>query len=338
MTKAQLAGYFYEIVIKHLLDKNGFKQLTKKDYPEIILNENGEIAGRGSNHQIDYTGVYTQTLPFIYPLRLLAECKLWEKKISKSFIREYLGVYKDISENYFSNPSNTHGGRSNNQRFIDVAIIFAANGFDQHAEELAWAHGINLVSHYGIKPLFDIINRIRTCADSLITRYGEQYDYSMYRKALSTGDFRNLNNLHPEIQSFYDELIRELSRIKFLIATTEHGRIINLVSTDEFPIELFNTTDIEENCTINYNDHESETSNSTNFYLQFLDPRYSNRKFYFNASKKMLQNGFKTRDRDIRINQKQKYFTKLTIYITINDISRIITVKPNYENVIPLGE
>ena len=337
MTKAQLAGYFYEIVIKHLLDKNGFKQLTKKNDPEIILNENGEIAGRGSNHQIDYTGVYTQTLPFIYPLRLLAECKFWSDKVTKKFIREYLGVYKDISENYFSNPSNTHGGRSNNQRFIDVPIIFAANGFDQHAEELAWAHGINLVSHYGIKPLADIINRIRTCADCLIRYHGEQYNYSEYRKALSTGDFRNLVNHRSCIKYYYDKLDRELNTIKFLIATTEQGRIINLVSTDEFPIELFNTTDIEENCTINY---DNETSDSTNFYLQFLDSDFANRKFYFNASKEMLQNGFKTRDRDSRINLKQQYFTKLTIYITrtINEISRIIIVKPNYDNVIPSGE
>ena len=110
-----------------------------------------------------------------------------------------------------------------------------------------------------------------------------------------------------------------------------------MVSTDEFPIELFNTTDIEENCTINY---DNETSDSTNFYLQFLDSDFANRKFYFNASKEMLQNGFKTRDRDSRINLKQQYFTKLTIYITrtINEISRIIIVKPNYDNVIPSGE
>jgi hypothetical protein len=91
-----IRGYLYEIFIgKHLKD-NGFDECLKgKTTRGCKVNTQGEIEGRGEYHQIDFAGVYTKLTPYIYPLRVLAECKYYKTSLQKHIIRQYIGVIND---------------------------------------------------------------------------------------------------------------------------------------------------------------------------------------------------------------------------------------------------
>lgn len=98
MKKSQIRGYLYEIFISHFLNENGFARCDKRKRGLLngnIISKDGEISGRGTNHQIDFVGIYTKNIPFVFPMRLLAECKFWNKNIDKSFIRQYIGIHKE---------------------------------------------------------------------------------------------------------------------------------------------------------------------------------------------------------------------------------------------------
>ncbi|NQY21440.1 MAG: hypothetical protein HRT40_09050 [Campylobacteraceae bacterium] len=309
-----IRGYLYEIFIgKHLKD-NGFDECVKgKRTRGCIVNGKGEIEGRGEYHQIDFTGVYTKLTPYIYPLRVLAECKYYKKPLSKNIIRQYIGVMKDISENYYV-PSKTK--KSNKEsifdkqisRFTDIPIIFSVNGFDTHSENLAWAQGINLVSHKGI-PIFDEIIKIINDLSELIYKISRRYSYkesdlinlikyTIYEVSLNSifsirefinklhttlidNDLGELHMTYHQIENFiYCEEVYSLSKkIKeintFIIVTTEKGTVLNLVSKDNFPTEFFQ---INENMLNddNYNPNRAQVG----VYFENLNNVNRDRVFY----------------------------------------------------------
>jgi len=305
MTKAQAKGYLYEIFIAHLLKKNSFLPCEKdnrvnRDYKCGVVSLGGEIEGRGSRHQIDFTGIYSKNIPFVFPIRLLSECKYWTKKsgtlfksVSKSFIREYIGVHKDLSENYHSRDI------EDKVRFLDIPIIFSAGGFDSEAEKLAWSHGINLVSHSEIPILRDVLIGINYLVNNVPPKYYHRKNlfpifkemardliegnmnqnsedvnqllYDFRRNILNSSDEEyseeieiardgELNFINVEQERHVDNFIFNLDNLRvsrfptFLFGTTEYGKLINLIGYDEFPDELFEGTD-EATCKIFYYEH-----------------------------------------------------------------------------------
>ena len=249
MTKSQMRGYLYEVLISHLLVQNNFKKCRLDDRSMNcgLVSRDGEIQGRGTRHQIDFVGVYTHYIPFVFPLRLLAECKFWKRKVDKSFIRAYIGVHKDISENYLASEM------ENKNRFLDIPIIFSANDFDGEAVKLAWTQGINLVSHSRVPILKNIFEFIQVIVDAI-----PESEYRDLRRFVErviedivpdeTSFIEIVNNIitnypnHDEFNHLLTE-VRDMEIKTFLFATNEKGILINLVSFDDFPDELFSETD-----------------------------------------------------------------------------------------------
>lgn len=362
MTSEQARGYLYEVLIAHLLKKNHF--IECKSYRCGVLNKTGEIQGRGTQHQIDYVGLYEKKIPFTYPIRLLAECKFWTetnsktkskqyKRVDKSFIRQYIGVHKDISENYFSKDMNRK------IRFLDIPIIFSAGGFDTESEKLAWAQGINLVSHSKLKILKDILSFINFLVDHLPKKYVTKKEHfkivkkivhDSLNQRLSIEYSRYIHLFEKYIKrkfhyadqrlDFLESLFNEITNVNqktFLFATTNSGKIINLISNDRFPDELFTNTDTQ-SCGIyfsNDNDDENVESqqNDIVFYISFNHPDYSNRKFYFQANSEMLKTNFPELPLKKRLEIKTNYFSKLTITKEIHGMTRIITLNVNFNEV-----
>lgn len=359
MTKNQARGYLYEILIAHLLIKNNFLECkqnnaTNKLYKCGVSNKKGEVLGRGTHHQIDFVGIYKKHIPFIYPIRLLAECKFWThdekyKPVDKSFIREYIGVYKDISENYFS----LHMKKLT--RFLDVPIVFSAGGFDDEAEKLAWAHGINLASHSKLPIMTDILHFIYLIVEFLPEEYlisdrfteVKDFVHDIIRGYLNINAnkysniieaIKNSLNQFPNKKKLIDNFIKLLESVRtseyktFLFATTEYGKVINLISYDEFPDELFINNE-ERDCRILF-DENSEiipNENSRVFYIT-LNNDEQNRQFYFQANETMLREDFSRLSLKERINEKEKYFTNLTIMKEIGGLTRLISLKVNFES------
>lgn len=129
MKKNQIGGYLLEYTILKLLKKLNYINVVQK-----------ELKGRGSYHQIDAVGIFNVPSPFIYPIRLICEAKYHKVKLPE--IRNFLGVIKDISENYFIKSNN-------NKRYNDIGCFFSLKSFSPKAQNYAWAQNIFLVSLAG---------------------------------------------------------------------------------------------------------------------------------------------------------------------------------------------
>lgn len=356
MTINQARGYLYEILIAHLLEKNHFSRCqqgnnTNKIYKCGVSSVDGEVLGRGTHHQIDFVGIYEKNIPFIYPIRLLAECKFWTKDgnykpVDKSFIREYVGVHKDISENYFS----LYMKRFN--RFLDVPVIFSAGGFNDEAEKLAWAQGINIVSHSKLPIMSDLLDYINWTVSILPEDYLTDKDkfreVKEFTKEIISGKLNKedyplitehiidvLKDRDEDTDSFIDVLdnVRDTKYETFLFATTEYGKLINLVGYDEFPDELFLEEEVQE-CGIFFDDNDSNVSeeNSRVFFIT-LNNDAQDRRFYFQANEAMLRDDFSRLSLKERISEKEKYFSNLTIIKEVNNLTRLITIKVNFKDI-----
>lgn len=374
-----IRGYLYEIFVgKHLKD-NGFDECVKsKTTRGCVVNSKGEIEGRGEYHQIDFAGVYTKLTPYIYPLRVLAECKYYKSPLKKHIIRQYIGVMKDISENYYV-PSETK--KSNKEsvfdkqipRFTDIPIIFSVNGFNTHSENLAWAQGINLVSHRGI-PIFDeIINLIDSIAQDIkdfcshnrcnesdciklirfainqvnISNRTSFFDYEdKLRELIIDNDFEDFDVL---FSYYFNEFLfkkvfeftKKLKNINtFIIATTEKGTVLNLVSEENFPIEYFQIS----NGSINspeYNPNRAqvgvyfeqigENNQERVFYFQFnRNGEEDQRKFYFQPNKQMLSDQFPELSEKKRIDLKKEFVGILTFIYEIEKVNRVLELEVKF--------
>lgn len=375
-----IRGYLYEIFIAMHLKNNGFDECLKdKNTRGCVVNSQGEIEGRGEYHQIDFTGIYTKLTPYIYPLRVLAECKYYKTPLQKHIIRQYIGVMKDISENYYV-PSETKSSNKESifdkqiPRFTDVPIIFSVNGFDTHSENLAWAQGINLVSHRGI-PIFDeIIGLIDLIAQEIKVfcthnRCKESDCIKLIKFAINKIDISNVtdfynyeNVLHnllvnQDFEDLYDifyhcfhrfccenvfEFAKKLKNINtFIVATTEKGAVLNLVSEENFPIEYFRINN-EQLGNPEYNPNraqvgvyfepvENSTSDNRVFYFQFnRNNQEDNRKFYFQPNKKMLSDQFPELSEQKRIDLKKEFVGTVSFIYEIDKVNRVLELEVKF--------
>jgi len=315
MTCAQFRGYLFEIFVSKMLEENGFKKCEYSEEGNYIYqkpcemaSEDGELEGRGTKHQIDFIGIYERNIPFIYPLRILVECKYYRNGVYKNVIREFIGVVKDIDENYFYNQ------RKERIRFLNIPIIFSATKFHNEAINLAWAHGVSTISYHNIPVLKDFLNELN---DFVEKKCGKSKDI-----------------LNKYVKQYKNEFLREIDVPElqtFLFATTEKGLLINLISQDEFPNNLFLDTD-ERNCGIYFlEDDNQEENNNRVFYISLHDDN-QNRKFYFQANDELMKKGFSNLSLDERTNMKKRYFKKLTIIKKINGIDRIIKLNVDFED------
>lgn len=133
MVSAQVRGYFFEEIIRELMMKTGYVNV-----------ETGNIEGRGADHQIDSYGTFAFNVPFIYPIRLISEVKWYKNGVGLSHVRNFVGVIKDISENYFAIRSKIDD-KYPKERYTDCGAIFSANTFSEKAQNYAWAQGIYLI-------------------------------------------------------------------------------------------------------------------------------------------------------------------------------------------------
>ena len=330
MTKGQMRGYLYEIFISYWLEKNGFKKCEKNCSGILngnIVSEDGEIEGRGTNHQIDFVGIYSKNIPFVFPIRLLAECKFWDKKVDKSFIRQYIGTYKDISENYISSQ------RNDKHRFLDVPIIFSASDFDEEAVNLAWAQGINIVPHSRLPILRNMLKTINNIVNNVIVQNACDFNKvkTCIQKYLSRDEVHIDEFYKLWEHCFYNNISIEIPKINTLLfATNDKGALINLVSKDKFPDELFSKTN-EADCKIYFDNDSSGNNNERVFYIVFNGDD-EKRKFYFQANEALMRKDFPELPLDARLSEKIKFISELSIIKEIKGLARIIKLKVNFES------
>ncbi|MBN8209851.1 restriction endonuclease [Bacillus sp. NTK071] len=190
MKDHQARGYILETVIQELLVKFGYVGIKTED-----------LRGRGASHQIDAYAYLKIPTPFIYPIRLLCEAKCYSKPIGLEHVRNYVGVIKDISENYIIG---NNGERNIPNRYTDMGCYFSVSGFTLPAQNYAWAHNIFIISFKDIpflKPIVDFIwgyTRNLTNNNQLKSMSKEEITSGFWEYFKSKQDLYS-NYKHPEM-------------------------------------------------------------------------------------------------------------------------------------------
>ena len=331
--RARLRGYLLEIVIAKLLYENGFFEITQESPERVRIPRTGfiEFKGRGGWHQIDCPFDYKNHLPFINPIRLLAEVKFFKGKIQKNIIRESIGILKDIQENYYAN--NLIDIRKN--RYTELGVIFSASGFSDESEMLAFAHNIKTISYNNVPLMKEITEQLEfmeerffRCSDCISE--GNQSDFIIqFKQLLNVNIDDNTNLLNTFILRFnipegLNNALRDLNlsirviRSNF-IANTSGGALIHFVSENNFPNELFLTNDTQ-SVQVYY---EPLPNDSKRFWMIFSEDN-QRRRFYFNPPESLAEAAFW--GGETVLNEKERYFRTLHISIRVDNVSRNLTL------------
>ncbi len=327
LARSQLKGYLFEMIIMELLRKNRFIEVNVSEEPHerVRMIRDGfiEFKGRGCWHQIDCPCDYCGLIPFSYPLRILGEVKFYRNPLQKKHIREYIGVIKDIQENYFV--ADGVNVQDFYPRKLEIGVFFSANGFQAEAEKLAYAHGIKTVSYENnylinrIKVLVEELERHCLSVECMNSDVWGQFRQD-FRDGIRYGYYYNSPISHAYLGGRYMRVIRDihesLSEIRTsFIATTATGVFLHFVSESVFPERLFRETD-EGSCSVYYDFDEFR---NRFFWLEIIgDPHRS--RFYFTPPESLdlasLYGG------DIVLNEKERLFRVLNVNIDLNGISR----------------
>lgn len=329
--RSQLRGYLFEIVIMELLRKNQFSDINVAAEPNNRVREIRpgfiEFKGRGCWHQIDCPCDYNKLIPFSYPMRLLGEVKFYKTHLSKEHIREYIGVMKDIQENYFV--ADGVNIQDFYPRKMEIGVYFSANGFQEEAEKLAYAHGIKTISY---KNNF-LINRLKFLVEELERNYVsvkclKDNTWNAFRQEfidiLRYGHNNNNVEYPPYLADGYSDIIdrirQSLVNIRSsFIATTATGVFLHFVGDSDFPDELFQETD-EGRCLIYY---AIDDFKNRYFWME-ISGDDCRRRFYFTPPESLdFASAF---GNEIVLNEKERLFRTLSVNIELNGISRSLTL------------
>lgn len=331
LDRSKLRGYLFEIIIMELLLKNQFSEINVSAEPDDRVREIRpgfiEFKGRGCWHQIDCPCDYSNLIPFSYPLRLLGEVKFYKTHLDKKYIREYIGVIKDIQENYFVadgvDPSDFY------PRKMEIGVYFSANGFQAEAEKLAYAHGIKTVSYENnylineLKLLVEELERnylsIRCMKDNTWNTFRRNFIEAI-RLGYPIHNIRYRSHFADGYEAIIERIRQALLNIRSsFIATTATGVFIHFVGSSDFPYDLFQEND-EGRCRVYY---DYDNFRNKYFWLEISGDN-QRRRFYFTPPESLdLASVFGD---EIVLNEKERLFRTLSVNIKLNGISRSLTL------------
>lgn len=326
--RARLKGYMWESVILHLLEENGFSEITAVDGSRTRRNRDHffEIQGRGTYHQIDCPCDYNQFIAFLNPIRLLGEVKFNSTPVMKDDVRHFIGVLKDIQENYFS----ARQQDLPTDRHTELGVIFSASGFNKEAEKLAFAHNIKTVSHETVAILRPLKQSMEVLERDFLstTKCGSRGNLAdfvrIFRKCLhgqvnALEEFRKKYRPADGFERVMEHLRHGFERIRSsFIATTSGGALLHFVSNQQFPNELFAESD-SQRCRVYYDNEEEQRY----FYLEFSEDILQ-RRFYFTPPLSLAMAAFSGQRQALR--EKRRVFKTMHTTRSIFGLSRNLTI------------
>ncbi|MCB5286486.1 MAG: hypothetical protein LHW64_01630, partial [Candidatus Cloacimonetes bacterium] len=328
------------LVVRRWLKINDYKPvmpLGKIESSSLIRQRRfsfTEIRGRGCWHQIDVPCDYSNYIPFVNPIRLLVEVKFLSKVVSKEHVRAFIGVVKDISENYFVSP-HCNGGSGKTKdtfkkiRYNELGVMFSASGFNKEAEGLAYAHNIQTVS-YKNNPLVDSITSIikiieeedlyaEFCLSKNVDTDFKQAFYSVLQDRLEAAELITRFRARDSISVHISMLKESMKRIKSVFfGTTPEGIVLQFFSKAAFPDGLFSDTN-DQQCEVYY---EGGVTTIV-FYMIFRQDAERHR-YYFIPPKPLLD--AISFGQNETLFQKARYFTQVSVVISIAGLKRLVSL------------
>jgi len=220
MKKEIAKGYMFEVIIGELLRSVGY-------YWDITGQ--GNVEGRGADHQIDAIAIGPNNLPFINNVRLLAEAKYLAKPVGLAIVRNFAGVLLDVNQAY--DPKNeTIAAKLLGSRHTNFGVIFSNREFTKDAVDYGYAHNIYLVSYKGNPVVKKIVDRFEEVCDFInfrktgsniyalkewflsLIRSGEVGEKHLLLKNITTND----NAFSKKIEKFRKALHHSSSVLGFI--------------------------------------------------------------------------------------------------------------------------
>lgn len=332
LLRSQLKGYLFELVILELLRKNGFHTIdvNHEDIHRVRENRKGfiEFRGKGTWHQIDCPCDYEHTIPFSYPIRLLGEVKYYKSPLDKKYIREFIGVLKDIQENYYVPEGVRYCDTS--PRNTEIGVYFSANGFQEEAEKLAYSHGVKTISYknnlliHRIKLLIDLLEEnyvsVRILKSGIWNQFRDEFIENLRYGYCNLSD-----EFNPYLSDGVNDIIHDIYisiyniRTSFF-ATTASGVFIHFVSESPFPEELF-TNDDTGYCRVFY---DYDRFRNRFFWLE-ISGDLQRRRFYFTPPESLDEATLF--GNQLVLNEKERIFRFLSVSIRLDGINRNLLLR-----------
>lgn len=328
-TRGQIRGYLFELAIVYLLKNNGFSLIERNDRKYIRRNSNNiiEMKGRGTWHQIDCPFDYNIITPFMFPLRLIGEVKFYSNAIHKEKIREFIGVIKDIQENYIVDEHNKEDYNMLKPRYIEAGVYFSANGFQHEAEKLAYAHGIKTISYLNNPVIKEIKDSIINVETHVIDAKNRKEYFKYLKIGMLQNDSKNINeDILRNLENIYikNYINSVKSIITNFVATNDTGVLFHFISKDQYPFNLFENTD-EQECRVRYTRIDDKNNI---FWIEFTNDEQKG-KFYFTPPKE-LEKAASIGGNEI-VGEKKRIFNKLSLNLKIHGIQRSLVLKIDKE-------
>jgi hypothetical protein len=330
----QVKGALFESIVRYLLAKSNFSPIPP-DGRQVRRNF-FNIRGRACWHNIDACGKFGYPIPYVYPIRLLAEAKCYDKNVDLSVVQSFVGVIKDISENYFIKDKMSADEMRKYQRYTDCGSIFSASDFSNPAQKFALAHGIKLVSYqnnpiirniiYSMNRLIPTINL--TNASENKGRFAKYID-----RKLNKPPKRNLKSefINPESRENFSEefrvLISSINNIRTSLIGVAIGKKrdyqypIHILSNQVFPEQLFRETD-----THPFIPRYQEAGE--NGVVFRIDPIDTDAQLFFSLPKSIYMDYYRESE---MLQFKEMFMNNVEIPVTINNMRRIVRLRIDKE-------
>ena len=133
----------FELVIAILLKRNGYR---------VGAPVGRYLEGRGGHHQLDCLAIYPVPAPFVFPIRLVVETKLYNpnktrNEIGIKYVRNLHSTLIDLEQTLPQDRSITLDERwEENITCNYQGAIFSTSGFSEEAARYANAFGINTIN------------------------------------------------------------------------------------------------------------------------------------------------------------------------------------------------
>ena len=329
-----LKGKLFEIIVRILLKNAGYIPITPDGVH--IRRGDGKVRGRGYWHDIDALGRFWLPLFFMYPIRLLAEAKYYEKKIGLGFVRNFVGALKDIAENYFVDDKLSPGQIFAYQRYTDCGSFFSVSGFTRGAQRYALAQGVFLISYQNNPIFIRIVDLMEIVIDSinLTKSVKELKDYEKWIKTIFTGNrqilygdnFVKKGDLHRFSEGI-NQLRQELDSIEtstIAMIITRNRTIqypVHILSYQRIPEELFRTSDEQR-----FRVHFTETPRGLLFELRPVEAPQV--RLYFSLPRDIYRRYFE----EGRMPEfKRSFLREIEMPMTLGGIRRVLNFKLDLE-------
>ncbi len=318
MSAAKIKGILLEFIVRRLLTNCGFTRVNPDGLFIYNLRGLNFINGKGAAHDADVLMNPPMQMPFSYPYRINFECKSYNKKIGLTIIRNALGLRYDINE--FEIVTRTQLQERQNNRRSSLAIdnrqrynyqvgVASVEDFTKDAFEFAANNKIPLISLSWFLPR-NICDLFHNITDAYLQQF-EENDLTDLMQFLKGNENQNGENFTRQTNSHIRTILNSFYEFenRVLIGLLESGDLLFLIANDDFNREIFyqaNRLEAQFHYRRRELDYWTLTINQGNEFGFYLPN---------NIIAMWKEQNF---DKQVAINLKQQFFSKVFIFISNN--------------------